>query len=128
MLTSVIKISQPAIHKLRTSDGRDPAIIVTFSCRYVRDKFYRERKALRNKSIKDIVIIRFVDRNIFIVESLTQQNRKPFNKCLQVGREKNFKYTWTSSGKILFRKDESSPTVSVVNWNDLSKITYFQLF
>jgi hypothetical protein len=79
-------------HRLRTSDGRDPAIIVKFSCRDVRDKFYRERKALRNKSIKDIGITRFADRKIFIVESLIQQNRKLFNKCLQVRREKNFKY------------------------------------
>jgi hypothetical protein len=76
-------------------------------------------------SLNKVSITRFADRKIFIVESLTQQNRKLFNKCLQVRREKNFKYIWTSSGKILLRKDESSPTVSVANWNDLSKITNF---
>ena len=58
----------------KTSDGRDPAIIVKFSRRDVRDKFYRERKVLCYKSIKDIGIIRFADRKFFVVESLTQQN------------------------------------------------------
>ncbi|XP_028414768.1 uncharacterized protein LOC114537858 [Dendronephthya gigantea] len=109
-------------HRLRASDGRDPAIIVKFNRRDVRDKLYRERKVLRDKSIKDIGITRFTDRKIYIVESLTNQNRKLFNKCLEVRREKNFKYIWTSSGKILLRKNESSPTIPVVNWRDLTKI------
>ena len=61
----------------------DPAIIVKFIRREVRDKFYTSRKYLRGKSTKDIGLTKVAEhRKIYIGESLTQQNRKLSNLCL----------------------------------------------
>jgi hypothetical protein len=77
----------------------DPAIIVKSVRR--KDKFYTSRKYLRGKSTKDIGLTRVAEHKIYIGESLTQQNRKLFNLCLEHKKRLNYKFIWTSAGKIL---------------------------
>jgi hypothetical protein len=99
----------------------DPAIIVKFVRREVRYDFYQARKNLRDKSIRDIGFTRISDRKIYIAESLTQQNRKLFNQSLELKKKLKFKCIWTSAGRILFRKDGSSPVINISSWKDLDK-------
>ena len=111
-------------HRLTDSrPDRDPALIVKFARRNVRDKFYKVRKNLRGKSLRDIGITRFAGRKIFIVESLTQHNRKLFNECLQKKKDLNYRFIWTTHGKILLRKDEDSPVITITKRNDIDKLT-----
>ena len=51
----------------------DPAIIVIFVRRDVRDQFYASRKHFRGKSTRDIGLSRITEHKIYIGESLTQQ-------------------------------------------------------
>lgn len=101
---------------------KEPAIIAKFVYRSTRDDFYNARKFLRDKTSTDIGITRMEGRRIFIVESLTQQNKKLFNNCLQIKKESKYKFIWTVAGKIYLRKDENSPAINISTWKDLKKI------
>lgn len=101
---------------------QDPAIIVKFVRRNLRDEFYSARSQLRSKTTRDLGMMRINERKIFITESLTQQNRKIFNRCLQAKRELKFQFLWTSHGKILLRKDGSSPAITITKDSDLDRV------
>ena len=99
--------------------GPNP-IIVKFTNRQVRDDYYRSRIYLRSKSTEDLG---FQDRNkIFIPESLTQRNKDLFNRCLNVKKEKGYKYIWTQMGKIYLRQDSGSLKIHVACLTDLEKL------
>ena len=101
----------------------DSTIIVKFVRRDIRNKFYSLRKNLRGKSTKDIGLTMVTEHRIFIGESLTKQNRRLFNLCLEQRNRLKYRYIWTSAGRIFLRKDESSPVISVLTLKDLEKIT-----
>ena len=101
------------------SSKRYPAIIVKFFRRTVRDQFYKARKNLRNISSRDIGITRLAESKIYISESLSQRNKKLFNKCLEAKKQLNYKFIWTMNGKIYLRKDECSPSICVANTSDI---------
>ena len=90
--------------------------------RNIRDAYYKAGRGLRNKSIKDLGYRGTEDQKIFIAESLTQKNKLLFNKCLDVKRDPNYKYLWTSSGKILIRRDASSPVIHLQSEMDIPKL------
>ena len=69
-------------------------------------------------------MLRETVQKIFISESLTQRNKKLFNQCVKAKKEKKFKFPWTSSGKILLRKDSSHPAIQIKNANDHYKHIY----
>ena len=110
------------LHGDHNSTIRDPAIIVKFTRRDIRDKFYKARKNLRDKTTRDIGMLRTTERRIYIGENLTRHNRKLFNRCLQAKRELKYKFIWTSAGKVLLRRDESSPVKCIQHEDDLRKI------
>lgn len=106
----------------RNAKSRDPVIIVKFVRRDIRDRFYKSKHNLRNKSTRDLGMVRMEERKIFITESLTQQNRKLFNRCQQAKRDLDFKFIWTKNGKILMRKDTDSPALSITNEWELQRL------
>lgn len=123
--TEDISISHRLASDKRMDPGKhDPVIIVKFTRRDIRDrdKFYPSRKYLHDKTTNDIGITRTTEGKMYITESLTQQNRRLFKKCLEAKGEINYRFIWTTNGRILLRKGESSPTISVMQWNDLQRI------
>lgn len=109
----------------KTSDGlkRDPAIIVKFTRRSDRDELYQAKKKLKNKTTKDLGLLRYREQPIFISESLTSRNRKIFNLSLQKKKELRFQFIWSSYGKTFLRKDGNSPIISIKNEDDLGKLS-----
>ena len=101
---------------------QNPAIIVKFVRRDLRDEFYSARNQLRSKTTRDLGMMRINERKIFITESLTQQNRKIFNRCLQAKSDLKFQFLWTRHGKILLRKDGSSPVIAITKDSDLDRV------
>ena len=84
---------------------RDPAIIVKFVKRYVRDRFYNTRKHLRDKTTRDVGLSRLSEHSIYISECLTKRNRDLFNDCLKARKDLDYRFVWTQGGKIFMRKD-----------------------
>lgn len=112
-------------HRLgtRKSDSgkqQTPGIIVKLTRRELREKLYSARKHLRDKTTNDIGYTRIAPQKLFINESLTSSNQKLFSSCLKAKREYGYKFLWTNYGKILMRKDGSSPVVNIRNEIDLN--------
>ena len=109
-----ISISHRLPANRNNSRNTEPAIIAKFIRRDIRDQLYKARKNLRQITTRDIGILRTAERKIYIAESLTQTNKKLFNKCLKFKKQQHYKFIWTVNGKIFLRKDESSPGITNV--------------
>ena len=101
------------------SRNTEPAIIAKFIRRDIRDQLYKARKNLRQITTRDIGILRTAERKIYIAESLTQANKKLFNKCLEFKKQQHYKFIWTVYGKIFLRKDVSSPSIGITHIRDI---------
>lgn len=97
-----------------------PPIIVKFTRRDVKDKFYRARKQLRDVTTEDIGYS--AKNNIYLAESLTERNRVLFKDCLKVKKDIMFKFIWTLNGKIFMRKDKDTTVHFIRNKDDLQKL------
>lgn len=112
----------PIMNRGRDPKSRTPSIIVKFVRRDVRDKFFKAKKQLFGVTSRDLGFSRVAEQKIFIAESLTQRNKKLFADCLNAKHDLNFKYIWTSSGKILLRKNDDSPARLISCDRDLVKL------
>ena len=73
-------------HRIRSSRASvDPAIIVKFVRREMRERLYRSRKRLKSITTADLGFS--VDKKIFINESLTPKNKELFKDCLKFKNE-----------------------------------------
>ena len=63
-------------------DSVEPAIIVKFVRREVRENFYRGRKRLKSASTADLGFSEA--KKIYINESLTQKNEELFKDCFEI--------------------------------------------
>ena len=85
-------------HRIRSSRASvDPAIIVKFVRREMRESLYRPRKRLKSITTADLGLS--VDKKIFINESLTPKKKELFKDCLKFKNDKNYKFLWTNAGK-----------------------------
>lgn len=62
------------------------------------------------------------ERNIYVNEHLTKNNRALLKECKQKAKTANFKFVWTKNCLIYARRDESSPPIPIVTSADLIKI------
>lgn len=114
-----ISISHRLPANRNNSRNTEPAIIAKFIRRDIRDQLYKARKNLRQITTRDIGILRTAERKIYIAESLTQANKKLFNKCLEFKKQQHYKFMCTVYGKIFLRKDESSPSIGITHIRDI---------
>lgn len=116
-----ISVSHRLPSRNRNPD-RPPVIIAKFVRRDTKERLYRARKALWNKTTRDLGFQ--TDNRIYISESLTQKNRDLFKKCLQVKKTLKYKFIWTNSGRVYLRKDErpESRALHVASESDLQKL------
>lgn len=99
-----------------------PAIVVKFTNRRIRDRFYKARTKLKSCTIRDIGLERYGENNIFIQESLTEAKRKLFKNCLKFRKEKNYKFIWTYYGVIYLRCNEHTPASGITSVRDLERL------
>ena len=59
-------------------------ITAKFVRRDIRDKFYKSRKYLKDKSTRDLGMARHPDNRIYISESLSPNNKYLFQECLKI--------------------------------------------
>ena len=101
----------------------NPVIVVKFIRRDVRDQLFAARYKLKDLTTKDMGYSRSTPSKIFIVESLTKKKKELFKICLQVKREKRYRFLWTRYGKIMMRKDENSEALTISNLQQLDGIS-----
>ena len=98
----------------------DPAIIVKFVRRDVKERYYKGRKHLKDCTTRNLGFPGM--KHIYINESLTERNKELFNECVKFKKDLKFLYIWTSNGKIYLRKTQDSPVILVNNKDDLKKL------
>ncbi|XP_028412563.1 uncharacterized protein LOC114535456 [Dendronephthya gigantea] len=97
-----------------------PAIIVKFTRRDVKEAFFRSRNKLKNKTTCDLGYR--ISNLIYINESLTEKNKELFKHCLRTKKELNYKFIWTSNGRIYLRQNEGSSVIHIKNKDELTKL------
>ena len=124
---SEISVSHRLPSRSSSSGGTpSPPIIVKFTQRDTRDRFYRLRSKLKDFSTGNIGLGRVAENKIFIQESLTPKKKDLFRNCLEFKKRKSFKFIWTHYGKVFLRKNESSPTITVFTIKDLERLQQAQ--
>ena len=99
-----------------------PKIIVKFTRRDTRNRFYGSRRKLANKKVKDLPDLNLTStENVFISESLTPYKKKLFGEVNKPRKKLKWKYIWTQNGRIFIKANENTTTRSFDTVEDLSK-------
>ena len=103
-------------------EASTPKIIVKFTCRATRERFYVARKNLKDKTTGNLDLLLPSENKIYISENLTATNRELFKDCLKVKKDLNYRFIWTHHGRIFLRKDSGSPVIMVSNRSILDQV------
>ena len=91
-----------------------PPIIVMFRSRTKRSEFYEKRKTLKKITLQDLDMDFEENNTIYVNESLTIWNSISFKKVRDTCKKNNeFKFYWTSNGKILCKKPVKSTNIVI---------------
>lgn len=107
------------VHRVPSKDKNKPNIVVKFASLRARDRVLKAaRKCRINTSA-----LGFEDSDpIYINEHLCPANKVLLGKALAAKREKNWRFTWVSAGKILMRKAEQTKVLHVTCAEDLTQV------
>ena len=90
-----------------------PKIIVKFTRRKTRNKFYASRKLLHKKKAKDLPHLRLRSSNpIFISESLTPKRKRLFGEVNKIKKKFKWRFIWSRNGRIFLKDKENSTAYS----------------
>jgi len=108
-------------HQIPTYNPRSPPkVIVKFTHRKTRNKFYEKRKNLFKKKAKDLPNLNISSQaNVYISESLTPKRKKLFSEVNKTKKYLKWKYIWSNNGKIYIKKSEKSQTYTFNKIEDL---------
>lgn len=106
----------------RPNSSRPRPLVVRFTRRATRDKFFRATKA-RHLSTKD-ANIKGPETNVYVNERLTKENRQLFRTCRTEFKNAGFKYCWTKDGTIFVKRREgkSEEAYTIKTHEDIQKI------
>ena len=95
-------------------------IIVKFVRRDTKGAFYRARLKLNEMTSNDLG---FTDEHrMYISESLSPTNRELFNEAYKLKKDLDYKFLWTSNGKVFLRSTEVSPVIFINSLDLVKKI------
>ena len=101
-----------------------PKIIVKFTRREIRDRFYSNRKKLARKQIKDIPGLAPDGQGpVYISESLTPTRKKLFGEINRIKKSRKWKFIWTQNGRIFLREAENTRIYGFDTKEDLVEFT-----
>lgn len=100
---------------------REPAVIVQFSTRKMKEQWiakFRERKSLTARDINR----NFSTQRVYINDHLSPENKQFLSKLKQKGRELGYKYVWCRDGKFFMRKAEGEPVKKINSYVDMDRL------
>ena len=116
-------------HRLPPSKKVKDQIIVKFTQREKRDEIHSKRKNLKSKRTKDFPSVPYETKSdavsykaqIHVKENLTSYGRRLFGRVLQFKRHRSYKFIWTTNGKILLKRSETSTTNSFTTYGEFDE-------
>ena len=97
-------------------------IIVRFTNRDKRNDLFRRRKMLQMNSELDAIF--GSASKITFKKNLTVNRKMLYDVAIDAKRDLNYKFLWTTQGRIRLRQDSESPVITVSSLFDLRKIGY----
>lgn len=99
-------------------DGKNPPIIVDLGSAILKQNLLKKTKTfnIKNKAkiqAKHLGFVTSEDVPVFISEQLTPKNARLFFLARDLAKSKQYKYCWTSFGRVLIRKDDNASVVLV---------------
>ncbi|XP_039272716.2 uncharacterized protein LOC120346983 [Styela clava] len=94
-------------------------LIAKFTNRKIRNKILKNRHLIR--TARNTTSVSNLSK-AFIVENLTDKNRNLFYQAKILKRQCGYAFLWTSSGRVLVKKNKETITLSISNEDDLQKI------
>ncbi|XP_077512035.1 uncharacterized protein LOC144123122 [Amblyomma americanum] len=117
--TEVVESDIEVIHRVPTKKKDEQNIIVKFFSRTVRDKILKVAKKQR----LNVSQLGFEGNTpVFVNEHLCPANKVLLGMAVKAKKEKKWKFTWVSDGKILMRKVENSHVLHVTSAEDLRQV------
>lgn len=100
---------------------RDPALIVQFTNRRMRDEWiskYRQKKSLTASEINQ----RFSNQRVFINDHLTPDNKQLLSKLKKKCREIGYDFAWCRDAKFFARKEPGAPVKKITCLEDIEAL------
>lgn len=101
--------------------AREPAIVVRFARRRVKDQLLAAVRARRGLTTADIDISGPAE-NIYLSDHLTPPNKLLLKRARELKKELDYSYLWIRDCKIFMRKNEGSKVVLINSNTDLLKL------
>ena len=97
-----------------------PPIIVKFVRRDTKDAFFHARMKLKEITTKTLG---FPSENrMYISESRSPTNRELFNEAYKLKKDLDYKFLWTSNGRVFLRATETSSVIPINSLDLVKKI------
>lgn len=107
-------------HRVPTAKHNETNIIVRFVRRIKRNAFLTKAR----KAKLDTRMLGFDEScPVYINEHLTRQGKQLLGAAIQKKRDVQWKFVWTSGGKVFARRNETSPVLRIFSTEDLEKMT-----
>lgn len=110
------------------SNTEKKTVTVEFISQSTRDAVLKSAKIYNHKnknnkiSAKNLGLTKNPDEPIFIAERLTQKASRLYFLARDLKRIKNYKYCWTSFGRVYIRKEDDSPIIMVKSESQIHKL------
>lgn len=119
-------------HPLPDNKKARNRLIVKFTRRDNKEKMYKARKKMIGKTANSLPSFNATSRRsdrtdpkIYINESMRKTRKKIFAQAYKFKKTNDFKYIWTTNGKILVRESEKSPVYTITTMRDLNEVTNY---
>ncbi|XP_072934908.1 uncharacterized protein [Epargyreus clarus] len=138
LIELVQKVGQTINAPLQTTDIRDvyrinsqkdtnKTIVAELSSVTLRDKFIGSCRTFNKKNGNSKLSTSHLQisgprQPVYISEYLTIHTKKLFHQAREHAKSNNYKYCWTSRGKVYIRRSDGAPVIKINDSTDLDKI------
>ncbi|KAL4704165.1 hypothetical protein ACJJTC_007148 [Scirpophaga incertulas] len=98
------------------------SIIVGFLVRYKKEDFVAAARSRKPGLMANELGFIGEESRIYINDHLTKESKQLLSKTKKIAAELNYNYVWVQNCKILVRKSDNSPIITIKNDSDLSKM------
>ena len=100
----------PRKNKKIQKQDMPPSIIARFISRKERNALFKARKNLKGAKFDFLI-----SKGVFLNESLTPKNRQLLFHAIKKRKDNQWKYLWTSNGRIFARKSDNNSAIQIKN-------------
>lgn len=104
-------------HKVDIPHSKDKNIIVRFTRRSKRNLVLAKARKMRLTT--DALGFEGASKPVFLNEHLTRKNKQLLGAAVAKKKSVAWKYVWTSNGKVLARRGESTPILRITTMADI---------